>query len=54
MISLRIRAKIPMILMGETGIGKTILVELLAAIMDIKFEIFNIHAGQLFIKIYFN
>lgn len=42
---LRIRAKIPIILMGETGIGKTALVKLLASIMNQKFYTLNIHAG---------
>ena len=45
LISLRIQAKIPVILMGETGIGKTALVKLLSSIMDMKFETLNIHAG---------
>ncbi len=45
LIHLRIRAKLPVILMGETGIGKTFLVDLLAAIMTCKFETLNIHAG---------
>ena len=45
LIVLRIRAKIPIILMGETGIGKTALVKLLTSIMDLKFDTLNIHAG---------
>lgn len=45
LISLRIRAKVPIILMGQTGIGKTALVKLLTSIMDQKFYILNIHAG---------
>ena len=31
--------------MGETGIGKTAIVELLSILMDINFEKLNIHAG---------
>ena len=31
--------------MGETGIGKTALVELLSSIMNYKFYTLNIHAG---------
>ena len=45
LISLRIQAKIPVILMGETGIGKTALVKLLSTIMMMKFDTLNIHAG---------
>ena len=32
--------------MGETGIGKTALVELLASIMKMKFKTFLVHAGK--------
>lgn len=45
LISLRIRSNIPIVLMGETGIGKTALVELLATVMETKIKTFNIHAG---------
>ena len=45
LISLRIQAKIPVVLMGETGIGKTALVQLLSSIMAMKFVTLNIHAG---------
>ena len=45
LISLRILAKIPVILMGETGIGKTALVKLLSSIMQMKFATLNVHAG---------
>ena len=31
--------------MGETGIGKTALVELLSNIMMMRFETLNVHAG---------
>ena len=45
LIAVRIQAKIPIILMGETGIGKTALVVMLASIMRMKLEILNLHAG---------
>ena len=45
LISLRILAQIPVILMGETGIGKTALVKLLSSIMLMKFATLNVHAG---------
>ena len=45
LISLRIQAKIPVVLMGETGIGKTALVQLLSSIMAMQFVTLNIHAG---------
>jgi len=34
LIYLRIKARIPAILMGETGIGKTALIDLLSVIME--------------------
>ncbi len=37
LIYLRIRSRIPVILMGETGIGKTALVNMLAKIMNKDF-----------------
>ena len=45
LIALRILAQIPVILMGETGIGKTALVKLLSSIMLMKFDTLNVHAG---------
>jgi MoxR-like ATPase len=42
---MRIRANIPVILLGETGIGKTALVRLLTNIMGIYFESKDIHSG---------
>jgi MoxR-like ATPase len=41
----RLRAGLPTIIMGETGIGKTIIVKLLSHIMNAKFYIFNVHSG---------
>jgi len=45
LIYFRIKAKIPVLLMGETGIGKTALIELLAYIMGVRFEVMKVHAG---------
>ena len=41
----RIRAGIPVIVMGETGCGKTSLVRYLATTCDVSFRVFNFHAG---------
>ena len=41
----RIRARIPVIVMGETGCGKTSLVRYLATTCDVSFRVFNFHAG---------
>ncbi|XP_046854625.1 uncharacterized protein LOC124447604 isoform X2 [Xenia sp. Carnegie-2017] len=46
LIILRVRAKIPVIIMGETGCGKTSLVEYLASTCEVPFTIYNIHAGR--------
>ena len=45
LIYLRIRAFMPIVLMGETGVGKTSLVEFIAKIIDAEFKVLNIHAG---------
>ncbi len=45
LIMLRLRAKIPVIIMGETGCGKTSLVHYLSKLLDAKFLVFNFHAG---------
>ena len=45
LIYLRIRAFQPIILMGETGVGKTSLVEYLAKVIDAEFIVLNVHAG---------
>jgi midasin (ATPase involved in ribosome maturation) len=42
---MRIQAKIPVILMGETGIGKTSLIRLISSITDDPIRIINIHSG---------
>ena len=45
LILLRIRANIPVIIMGETGCGKTSLVRYLAETCDVPYHAFNFHAG---------
>ena len=45
LIHLRLRAHMPVILMGETGVGKTSLVEYLAKIIDAGCLTMNVHAG---------
>ena len=48
-ILMRIRANVPVIMMGETGCGKTALIRKLSELMnngeDDHMKIFNIHAG---------
>ena len=46
LIILRVRANVPVIIMGETGCGKTSLVEYLARTCQIPFETYNLHAGR--------
>ena len=45
LIYLRILAKMPAIPLGETGIGKTALIELLSKIMNYQFIKLDVHAG---------
>ena len=45
LILLRIRANIPVIMMGETGCGKTSLIRIIAELKNNKMKILNIHAG---------
>ena len=45
MVLLRIRSRIPVIIMGETGCGKTSLVRFLSNIVHATFEVRDIHAG---------
>ena len=54
LIYLRIRAKVPLILLGETGCGKTSLIETLALFLSGKYRLltFNIHSGLYFEDIY--
>jgi midasin (ATPase involved in ribosome maturation) len=44
LISLRINSHIPVVIMGETGCGKTSLVRYLADISEVQFEVLSIHA----------
>ena len=44
-IFLRIMAKIPVIIMGETGVGKTILIQYLSELISGQIETLNVHAG---------
>ncbi|OUM66214.1 hypothetical protein PIROE2DRAFT_59532 [Piromyces sp. E2] len=45
LISLRLRANIPVILMGETGCGKTSLIKIIADLKGKTLKKFDIHAG---------
>ncbi|KAJ8319134.1 hypothetical protein KUTeg_004225, partial [Tegillarca granosa] len=45
LITLRIKALVPVIIMGETGCGKTSLVRYLADMCGITFKVLSIHAG---------
>jgi hypothetical protein len=45
LIILRVRANVPVIIMGETGCGKTSLVRYLANTCGVQFHTFNNHAG---------
>ena len=44
-ILLRLRTGVPVLIMGETGCGKTSLINAIATINNYKMLIFNIHAG---------
>jgi hypothetical protein len=45
LILMRVRGRVPIILMGETGCGKTTLVRFLAHIARVHFRVLNVHAG---------
>ena len=45
MINMRMNARVPLIIMGETGCGKTSLIKTLANLKGVDMIIFNIHAG---------
>lgn len=45
LIMLRINSRLPVIVMGETGCGKTSLIRYLATVSDVEFEVLSIHAG---------
>lgn len=38
-------ARIPVIIMGETGVGKTILIQYLSQLIEGQIETLNVHAG---------
>ncbi len=46
LLHLRIKAGIPIIIMGETGVGKTVLVELLNLLIDGRVKTLSLHAGN--------
>jgi energy-coupling factor transporter ATP-binding protein EcfA2 len=45
LIDIKINTFQPIVLMGETGCGKTFLLTMISQVMDIQKEIINIHAG---------
>lgn len=45
LIMMRIQSKVPVVIMGETGCGKTSLIRYLASICEVSFTVMNIHAG---------
>ena len=51
LIYLRIESKIPVILMGETGIGKTALIEFLSLLMNTDIFTLNVHSGHTYNEI---
>ena len=53
LIYLRIRAKVPLILLGETGCGKTSLIEALYLFLSNRYELIkiNIHSGLTYLDI---
>lgn len=44
-IHLRIKSGVPVIIMGETGVGKTILIKYLATLIQGNIQILNVHPG---------
>lgn len=45
LIMLRVNSQVPVVIMGETGCGKTSLIRYLATMADVDFEVLSIHAG---------
>ena len=45
LIILRVRARVPVVIVGETGCGKTSLIRYLAQVCKVTFRVFNFHAG---------
>eukprot|EP00435_Cladocopium_sp_Y103_P034253 s610_g8.t2 len=44
-IALRVQSRVPVIIMGETGCGKTSLIRHLAKLLSVEFRCLNVHAG---------
>ena len=44
-IAFRVKSKIPVILMGETGCGKTSLIEFMCDMLDIELVKADVHGG---------
>ena len=44
-IALRIESNVPVVIMGETGCGKTSLIRYLSTLMNVQFRCLNVHAG---------
>ena len=42
----RVRAHVPVVIMGETGCGKTSLVRFLSRVCNVEFDSFSVHAGR--------
>ncbi|XP_033637667.1 uncharacterized protein LOC117298493 [Asterias rubens] len=45
LIHMRIKSRIPVVIMGETGCGKTTLITYLASVCEVPFYVLNFHAG---------
>lgn len=45
LIYLRVASKMPAIPMGETGIGKTVLIDLLSTLMGYQYIKLDVHSG---------
>ena len=44
-IYLRVMAGIPLLIVGETGVGKTILIKYLSVLLEAEINILDVHAG---------
>ncbi len=45
LIDIKLEFNIPIVLMGETGCGKTYLIKMISELSDVKFSKMNIHFG---------
>ncbi|XP_038050831.1 uncharacterized protein LOC119723980 [Patiria miniata] len=45
LIHMRVKSRVPVVIMGETGCGKTTLITFLARVCEVQFEVMNFHAG---------